>query len=419
MKIAMLVNQFPTLSETFILSQITGLIDRGHSVHIFADQPRKDPTVHQDVTSYGLMQHVSYYNGYRVTPKQPHRRLASAAALVAGQGPRHPGPVAAALNVARYGKQAASLRMLHHVAPFLKGGPYDVVHCHFGTSGVIGAALQRMGAIKAPLITTFYGHDISSYVRSRGPDVYNELFRRGALFTHISAYQRDKLLAVGSPPERTTLHRIGVDIGRFAFAPRTLAPGEPVRLMTTARLVEKKGLEYSIRAVARVAAQHPNIRYRIVGDGKLREQLQALIDELGMAGTIELLGWRSQDEVRELYAQSHLFVLASVTASNGDEEGQGLVLQEAQAMGLPVVCTRHNGFPEGLVEGESGLLVPERDVEALADAIASLVARPERWAAMGQAGRAHVEAHFDNNKLNDRLVEIYQAVVAGKTAAAA
>lgn len=410
MKIAFIVNRFPTLSETFIINQITGLIDRGHTVDIFADGPREDPGVHRDVEEYGLVARTTYYNSFLATPAPKARRVASAVRVVAEQIGRNPRPLAHALNVARYGKRAASLRLLHHISPFLRGGPYDVVHCHFGPSGALGAFLQRIGAVRAPLVTTFYGHDLSSYVQQRGPGVYAELFSCGARFLHISAYQRPRLLALGSPPERTDLQRIGVDIGRFSYAPRTLAPGEPVRLLTTARLVEKKGLEYSIRAVAQVAARRPALRYTIVGDGRLRPRLQQLIDDLGMGGQIELAGWKSQDEVRGLLARAHLFVLASVTAANGDEEGQGLVLQEAQAMGLPVVCTRHNGFPEGMVEGESGLLVPERDVEAMAAAIDALLACPERWPAMGLAGRRHVEQHFDNARLADRLVAIYQSL---------
>jgi len=414
MRVAFIVNRFPTLSETFIINQITGLIDRGHTVDIFADQPRNDPSVHRDVTEYGLIQRTTYYNRYLVTPKPPVKRLASAVALVADQvRRRNPAPVAHALNVARFGKEAVSLRMLHQVKPFLAGGPYDLVHAHFGTSGVLGALLLAIGALRCPLVTTFYGHDITSYVRSEGPQVYAELFHRGTRFLHISAYLREKLVAIGCPPEQLELHRIGVDLERFAFAPRTLAPGEPVRLLTTARLVEKKGLEYSIRAVAQVAARYPGLRYKIVGDGRQREQLQQLIGALGASEWIELCGWKSQDEVRQLYAEAHLFVLASVTAANGDEEGQGLVLQEAQAMGLPVVCTRHNGFPEGMLEGESGLLVPERDVDALAGAIAGLIERPERWPALGRAGRGHVEAHFDNARLNDNLIDIYQRVIEG------
>lgn len=410
MKIAFIVNRFPRLSETFVLNQITGLIDRGHTVDIFADQPSGEPTVHQDVADYRLLERTAYYNRYLATPPRPAARLASAVAVLAAHAGRSPRPLAHALNVARFGRQAASLRLLHHVAPFMRHGPYDIVHCHFGPSGVLGAFLQSIGALQGPLITTFYGHDISSYVRANGPAVYEDLFRRGARFLHISAYLGPRLAAIGCPPARTALHRIGVDTARFPFAPRTLAPGQPVQLLTTARLVEKKGLEYSIRAVAKVAAAHPNLRYRIVGDGRLREPLEQLIAGLGMAGTIELCGWRSQEEVRRMYAESHLFVLASVTASDGDEEGQGLVLQEAQASGLPVICTRHNGFPEGMVDGESGMLVPERDVDALAAAVAALVAHPARWPAMGRRGRAHVEQHFDNARLNDRLVELYDEV---------
>jgi colanic acid/amylovoran biosynthesis glycosyltransferase len=411
MKIAFIVNRFPRLSETFVLNQITGLIDRGHTVEVFANEPANDPTVHQDVIDYGLLERTAYYNGYKATPRNPRKRLSSALAVVGEQARRHPVPLAHAFNVVRHGKRAASLRLLHEITPFLRRGPYDVVHAHFGTSGALGAFLQGIGALSGPLVTTFYGHDISSYVKANGPGVYGELFARGDRFLHISAYLRDKLLAIGCPPERIGLHRIGVDTDRFSFAPRTHTPGEPIRLLTTARLVEKKGLEYAIRAVAIAGARVPGLRYTIVGDGPLRERLQKLIAELGLGERVELAGWRNQDEVRRLYAESQLFCLASVTASDGDEEGQGLVLQEAQAMGLPVVCTRHNGFPEGMRDGESGLLVPERDVEALAAAIVELATHPERWPAMGRAGREHVEQHFDNDRLNDQLVAIYEDVV--------
>jgi colanic acid/amylovoran biosynthesis glycosyltransferase len=411
MKIAFIVNRFPALSETFVLSQITALIDRGHQVEIFADQPRNEGTVHQDVIDYGLLARTTYYNSYLVTPASLPRRVVSAARLVAREVGQNPRPLAHALNMVRYGKRAASLRLLHHVAPFLGRGRFDIVQCHFGPSGILAAFLQQIGALAGPIITTFHGHDTTAFVRANGAAAYAELFRRGARFLHVSDYLGHKLRAIGCPPERMQLHRVGVDIERFAFAPRVLQPGEPVQIITVARLVEKKGLEYSIRAVAQVAAHHPNIRYRIAGDGKLREPLQQLIDDLGMRGTIELLGWKSQEEVRRLYADSHLFVLGSVTASNGNEEGLPVALQETQAMGLPAVCTRHSGFPEGLVEGESGLLVAERDVDAMAAALDTLLANPQHWPAMGRAGRAHIEQHFDNRKLNDRLVEVFATVM--------
>jgi colanic acid/amylovoran biosynthesis glycosyltransferase len=126
-----------------------------------------------------------------------------------------------------------------------------------------------------------------------------------------------------------------------------------------------------------------------------------------MNDTIRLLGPMSEEAVQTLLNEAHIFVLASVTARDGDREGQALVLQEAQASGLPVVATRHNGIPEGVVEGSSALLVPERDEAALADAIEQLVVHPDRWQEMGRRGRSFVAERFEIGALNQRLLEIY------------
>jgi colanic acid/amylovoran biosynthesis glycosyltransferase len=184
-----------------------------------------------------------------------------------------------------------------------------------------------------------------------------------------------------------------------------------LRVLTVARLVEVKGLEYAIRAVAKVAKWHPQIRYQIVGDGPLGGPLCALATDLGVADRVEFLGERNQSEVIGLMADAHLCILPSVVGSDGAEEGQGGVLTEAQAMRLPVVGTAVGGLPETVVDGESGLLVQQRDPDALADALERLIKSQDRWAEMGAAGRRHVEQHFDVDKLNDQLVEIYQQVL--------
>ena len=106
--------------------------------------------------------------------------------------------------------------------------------------------------------------------------------------------------------------------------------------------------------------------------------------------------------------ESHIFILSSITAKDGDQEGQGLVLQEAQAMGLPILSTYHNGIPEGVVDKKSGFLVPERDVDALADRLNYLIEHPNTWQDMGKTGREFVEKKYDIKKLNQKLVEIYQ-----------
>jgi colanic acid/amylovoran biosynthesis glycosyltransferase len=117
--------------------------------------------------------------------------------------------------------------------------------------------------------------------------------------------------------------------------------------------------------------------------------------------------------VRQAYATAHIFVLASVTGADGNTESQGMVLQEAQAVGLPVVCTNHNGFPESILNGRSGFLVPERDVDALVERLIYLIERPEIWLEMGWVGRTYVEQDYDIEKRNDALVEVYRQLADG------
>lgn len=413
MRVAFILNKFPALSQTFVLNQIVGLIERGHELDIYADGPGNVSKLHDDVTTYHLMERTYYYNAHRTMPQDKLQRIARAARQVAHSSNRRPLTALRALNIVRFGKQAASLATLYHVLPFLNKAPYDIVHCHFGTMGLWGLRLKELGAVEGKLVTTFYGRDASAFIKSRNA-VYNELFSKGDLCIHISDYLKSKLLPIGYNESKAALLRLGVDLQAFTYAPRSPDADGQVRVLSVGRLTEKKGMEYTIRAVARLADRRPGLHYTIVGDGELRNQLQSLIDQLGVGAAISLVGGKSQDEVRQLYKQAHIFVLASVTAANGDEEGQGLVLQEAQAMGLPVVCTTHNGFPEGVRDGESALMVPERDVDALAERLDYLIAHPELWPAMGLAGRQHVEAHFDRDKLNDRLVQIYERLLSGQ-----
>lgn len=405
MRIAFLVTHFPALSETFILNQITGLVDRGHEVDIYAKVPRNEPKLHSDVEKYNLLK-CTYYE-----PRIPRNlilRLLHNLWLVFSSYSKDPACTLRSLNVFKYGKQAWSLRLLFLVIPFLGKQPYDIVHCHFGPNGLKALPLIELGVLKGKLITSFYGYDVTMYPLQNPQDIYRQLFEKGSLYTGITAFLIDKVRALGCPKDKLVKLPIGVDLSKYMFQERTLESNEPIKIITVARLVEKKGIEYSIKALAKVVERYPNLEYQIVGDGYLRESLEVLIKELNLLGKVKLLGWMTQEEVRQLYSNAHIFILSSVTASDGDQEGQGLVLQEAQAMGLPVLSTLHNGIPDGVLNGESGFLVPERDVDALAEKLVYLIEHPEICPEMGRTGRAHVEAHYDVNKLNDQLVKIYQ-----------
>jgi colanic acid/amylovoran biosynthesis glycosyltransferase len=185
---------------------------------------------------------------------------------------------------------------------------------------------------------------------------------------------------------------------------------QPVEVITVARLVEKKGIEYAIRAAALVLRDR-SFRYTIVGDGPERQRLEGLIDHLGVSGSVRIIGWRGHDEVHRLLSTADAFMLPSVTAADGDEEGLPVALMEAMAAGLPVLSTLHSGIPELVRDGIEGFLVRERDVEALASRCSVLVDDPRLRAELGSAARLRIEERHDNHMLHDRLVELYRELL--------
>jgi colanic acid/amylovoran/stewartan biosynthesis glycosyltransferase WcaL/AmsK/CpsK len=408
MKIAVLVNQFPKVSETFILNQIAGLIDRGHTVDIFACYRSEDHIDDGQLRKYELLDRTRYLTA----PASRKERLMAAMEAALKRGWKQPVHLMRSINLLPAGRRRISLEMLCQHRFLLERSAYDMIHCHFGPVGIFGQHLREIGALEGPLLTTFHGFDIGSYVRQHGAGAYAELFRKGDAFTCSSHFVRGKLIAAGCDPVKLIQFKLGTDLARFDFAERKIGSDGVIRLITIARLVEKKGIEYSIRAVADLVKQFPKLHYTIVGDGNLRQKLSLLIEQLDLQQHVMLVGWKTPEEVRHLLSRSHIFVLASVISSNGDFEGQGLVLQEAQAMGLPVVCTNHNGFGDSVLNGESGFLVPERNVDALSTRLADLIRQSELWPGIGRKGRAFVEAEFDLDKRNDALVDLYSQVAA-------
>ncbi|MGV2831203.1 glycosyltransferase [Myxosarcina sp. GI1(2024)] len=208
--------------------------------------------------------------------------------------------------------------------------------------------------------------------------------------------------------KKIIVHHMGINCDDFAFIPREPTADSSTKLVSVCRLVEKKGIEYAIRAVAKLARSRRNIEYNIVGDGELKPKLQELITELNIGDRIKLLGWKQKTEVIDLLNNSDLLLAPSVTARNGDREGIPVALMEAMAMGLPVISTLHSGIPELVEHGVSGFLVPERDSDAIAEKLEYFLEHPEVWTEMGKAGREIVTQNYNIDKLNNRLVEIYQ-----------
>lgn len=408
MRVAFLVDHFPVLSETFILHQITGTIERGHDVDIYPNKVGNLDKMHSEVESYHLLESTFYPQ----VPANYFGRGVDALKIIFANSPSKLGVLLQCLNFFKYGRKAASLKLLYSASRFMEKPTYDIIHCQLGYIGLQGLLLRDIGALKGKLIVSFRGADLSLYLRMFGERLYERLFARADLFLPVCEDMKRRLIELGCDEKKVVVHRSGLDFESFVFTGRRRESSkERVRLVTVARLVEKKGVEYGIKAVVHLAKSHPRLEYSIVGDGPLREDLQRLLIELDLESAVKLLGWKEKQEIIEILKDADILVAPSVTSRDGDREGIPNVLKEAMAMGLPVVSTQHSGIPELVQDGVSGFLVPERDVDALAEKLEYLIAHPERWPEMGRAGRAYIEECYDINKLNDRLVEIYQQLI--------
>jgi colanic acid/amylovoran biosynthesis glycosyltransferase len=292
----------------------------------------------------------------------------------------------------------------------------SLIHAHFGVEGVYALPLARK--LKVPIVTTFHGFDATTSTKallgSGSPSWINyalfrsQLAQEGDLFLCVSEYIRQRVIKLGFPEERTHVHYIGIDAQ--AIRQRSAAEERPV-VLHVARLVEKKGTEYLIRAFAHIAAQTPNAELIIVGDGPLRTRLEMLAHSLGIGWRIRFMGARPHTEVMALMRSAAMLVLPSVTAQSGDSEGLGMVLLEAAAQAVPLIGTRHGGIPEVIQNGKTGYLVPEREVGMLAERLHELLNNAQLRHSMGEQARGLVETRFDIRKQTERLEDFYSHVL--------
>ena len=258
-----------------------------------------------------------------------------------------------------------------------------------------------------PLIAHFHGYDASvRSVLEEQADEYRKLFRHAAAIIAVSRAMRQRLIELGAPAERTHWNPCGVDCEQFDQVEPAAAP--PI-LVAVGRLTEKKGPTYTIRAFASALEEVPDARLRFLGDGPLREECEALVGELGLGHAVEFLGAQPHHAVAPLLRTARAFVQHSVVAASGDSEGTPVAVLEAGATGLPVLATRHAGIPDVVVDGETGLLVDERDVEGMSLHMVSVLQNPELAGRIGARARSHVVSQFSMDHSMQRLWAVIEA----------
>jgi colanic acid/amylovoran biosynthesis glycosyltransferase len=292
-----------------------------------------------------------------------------------------------------------------------------LLHAHYGPNGL--RVLPLANRLGVPLITTFHGSDATItdlryektylgfrlYVANKG-----KLKASSATFLTDSNFLRLKLLEQGFPADRIFVAYAGVDTMKFKPAS---SEDRPI-ILFVGRFVEVKGAEFAIRAASEVQRQFPDVELVLIGDGPLRKELESVAKK--SLRRYSFLGLRTPEEVRDWMNRASMLCMPAVTTRSGEEEGFGMVCAEAQAVGKPVVAFSSGGVPEIISDGITGFLAPERDWQALARNLATLLQNPELRERFGRAAREAMLRKFDLKHCTRRLERIYGMVSGTQTA---
>jgi len=399
-RVAYVLNGFPVLSETFILNEIIELRRQRVEVHIFSLYRIDGNIVHTDAA--GLATETAYLENIG------RRRKLTALVRLFLTHPVRLMKTAYYVTQKRDRTLVWSLKQAVYLASEVTRLRVGHMHSHFAMEAAERAMLAGM---LTGIPYSVAAHAVDIYVYQR---MLREKMNRAKFVVTESAYNKNYLLQYnqGSPGQRIHVIRLGIDPD--AFARNGKRPERPrlecaLRIVSVARLVEKKGLTYLIHALGRLRREGLDTRATIVGDGPQREGLAELIAHHGLESAVLMVGAKDSDAVKGFLGEADLFVLPCIIATNGDRDGTPTALVEAMAMGIPVVSTTVAGIPE-IVPPTAGFLVPPKDSVALADAIKTIY-RMEHTTRneMGKHGREYVLKHCNLKTETQKLVELFLA----------
>jgi colanic acid/amylovoran biosynthesis glycosyltransferase len=407
MRIAYFVDGFPRISETFVLAQITGMIDRGHDVRIFTNHLITPDVQHKSVMQYRLLEKTTVVPW--VSNKTLKRLKPAARGLVEATKRGRTGAALRALNFVRFGRKALGLSTLIRATGNFEPVSFDVIHCQFGQLGVVAEELRQCRAITGSLVTSFRGADAMKYA-SEDPARFSTLFANGSRFLAVSDAIRNRLIQIGCPEDRISVLRSGIDLRRFERR-QDRTPGDSVNLISVGRLAPNKGIEVALSAIRILLDAGIDLHYRVVGTGPQLAELQQQTAALGIESAVTFEGALDSDGVIDALNQSDILLAPTTSGLHGDQEGLPNCLKEAMAVGVVAIGTNMGSIPELVADGVNGYLVEQRDAEALAAAVQSALADWKSSARMIGEARRRVESEYDIEKLNDDLEKLYKGSV--------
>ena len=334
---------------------------------------------------------------------------------------RGPKPFRAVRRLVNIGARAVASRHARLWKP-------EIIHAHFGTTGWEHLSFTK--ALAAPLITSFYGIDAwqlpttNREWRLR----FAQLFACGDLFLVEGPAFRQRLVELGCAAEKVRMQRLGIDVGRLEYRDRNFAG--PLKIVMVGRFAEKKGLVDGLTACAKASASGVDLNVTIIGDAwpeevdpvgqRNKREMLKIAQSPEMSNRVYFMGMLPYEETLRIMATQDVFLCPSRHASNGDAEGGfPVVLIEAMALGLLCLGSRHCDIPEAIIDGITGFLFDEGNVEQLERLIEGISCSPESALPIVTAARKHVEKNFNQSCLLPSLGDIYREIATCRTPHAA
>jgi colanic acid/amylovoran biosynthesis glycosyltransferase len=395
LRVAYVVKRYPRFSETFIVGEILALEALGVEIEVFSLYHTTDTHFHDTLARVCASVHYLCADNLKAFELWALFEQADAALPNFWN----------TLEVAR-GEDIHHVYQAIRLALEVRARGLRHIHAHFASAQT---TVARLASRFAGVPYSFTAHAKDIYHKSvSGPDLRRKLEDASSAVT-VSDYNLEYLrTAFPSVAHRVRRVYNGLDFERFAyFKP----PTDEVRIVSVGRLVEKKGFFDLIDACAILQGRGQRFECQIVGSGPLEAQLRARIGALGLADRVRLLGPRPQAEVIELVRGATVFAAPCLVAEDGDRDGLPTVLLEAMALGTPCVATDVTGIPEVVRHEDTGLIVPQRDPQTLADALERLLRDREACARLAGHARALIEREFDARQNAARLREVFARAV--------
>ncbi|GAA4847819.1 glycosyltransferase [Algivirga pacifica] len=407
-RVCIVVSSFPTISETFILNQIKFLIDSGYKVRILSTRD-VDTLIgrHPVVEDYHLMDYANTIDWEKHMPLNFLQRILGALKELYKyrQTPLFSN-LLKSFNVLKYGRQAVNLVKFYQtlMAKFFIDG--DIIHVHFALNALPIIPLLDMINPDVRLLVTFHGYDAFHYSKQ----FYTPLLSSNIVsYTVNTPFLKEKVENLSFPKERVSILPVGLDTSQFNRGLRCGEVKGVFNVIFIGRLIPLKAPLLAIKIIQRLQQLRNNCHLTIIGEGPEFTACQEHIVYHNLQNIVSMKGSMTQDQVKKELSESHVFLFPGIIDGEGRSEAQGLVIQEAQAMELPVIVSDVGGMKYGMINGETGFVVKEKDIEGFVEKLKWLMDHPEEQQKMGKAARNFVVENYDNKVLGEKLIEIYES----------